>query len=143
MTYTGLTDICVHMNEYKISDVYGEGIYRMRMSIYYEKPYQYIQDDGQYYTDDSKIVKYNAIPYNIHKNPHSQMNDTTGLSIMGEYVYTDKMHMYSTYNTCRINNMCIYRFDLSSYPTIFNNNIILQIDQIVMIDTVGVYDIEQ
>jgi hypothetical protein len=45
MTYAGLCEVALHLNDFKISDPYGEGYYRLRISIYYEKPDQLVEED--------------------------------------------------------------------------------------------------
>lgn len=46
MTYAALTEIILHLNEFKVHDEHSEGFYRLRVSCYYEKPVQYQEMDG-------------------------------------------------------------------------------------------------
>jgi hypothetical protein len=40
MTYCGVAELLVHLNTFSIKDSYSDGVYKLRMSMYYEKPLQ-------------------------------------------------------------------------------------------------------
>ena len=47
MTYAASVEIILHLNQFTISDEYSEGIYKLRSSIYYEKPVQVEDMEGK------------------------------------------------------------------------------------------------
>lgn len=46
MTYAALAEIALHLNEFTIHDYHSEGLYQIRASIYYEKPAQLSDFEG-------------------------------------------------------------------------------------------------
>lgn len=46
MTYAALGEILLHLNDFTINDAHSEGIYRLRLTCYYEKPVQQREEGG-------------------------------------------------------------------------------------------------
>jgi len=76
----------------------------------------------------------------IPENPHHAFMVQHRKSTMEEnYLITDRMSMECRSGTSKffLNEMCVFRIDLPSYPNVWTDPLLLQIELMVLIDPVG------
>lgn len=85
------------------------------------------------------MKKYYAKPYMLPQNPVHQHSRVVGEgTLQEEYFVTDHMSMDSRHglNKLNINQICVFRADLPSYPILWQEPMTMEMEIMIMIDPV-------
>ena len=146
MTYAAVCEIMLHLNNFTIFDDYSDGVYKIRASIYYERPSQIEQDKGVINdkevlkVDEHESQKYYARPYLTLENTLRPKEDRKEKRFFTENVFLKSGRLQIEnrwgYNQLHIDEIIMFRIDLPCFPRVWQGHLYLETELMVMVDTV-------